>query len=433
MPNFYEVLGIASGAGPEQVKAAFHRLAKSSHPDVNAGDATAEKRFKEVNQAYEILSEAEKRTAYDLGLEHERAKVHRHVRKAMAAMAASFMVTVWCGLYFLLQQDSLRQRAEGLADTGSHASDIMQERVSKDHEVQARRKLGSAPSPQSRAEPRRQDGPAAASSTDELESTFVPVGERGQTAVAISSPSAEETALAGAKTVLVVAPASSTPDHQAERERALRLYVEGLQQIESGDVNAARLFFDRAADAGLCISAVALAGTYDPAQLSKLKVLGVQPDVEVAGKWYEKARDLCASEAHRPEGASREDVEFLTLFALSADKPAADPDLAQFRAAYTSGDGLAYVVIKDEKSEHIYRYGDESRLTAKKDTQKDMQVYKLFTCNAPHLFTPQKAEDNAALLRATVVKFGDPRFTELDGKYLSGCDNPLVKSAIPKS
>jgi hypothetical protein len=42
---------------------------------------------------------------------------------------------------------------------------------------------------------------------------------------------------------------------------------------------------------------------------------------------------------------------------------------------------------------------------------KDMQVYKLFTCNAPHLFTPQKAEDNAALLRATVVKFGDPRFT----------------------
>jgi hypothetical protein len=38
-----------------------------------------------------------------------------------------------------------------------------------------------------------------------------------------------------------------------------------------------------------------------------------------------------------------------------------------------------------------------------------------------------------ALLRATVVKFGDPRFTELDGKYLSGCNNPLVKSAIPKS
>jgi DnaJ-class molecular chaperone len=52
MPNFYEVLGLASGAEPEQVKAAFHGLANSSHPDVDAGDATAENRFKEFNQAY---------------------------------------------------------------------------------------------------------------------------------------------------------------------------------------------------------------------------------------------------------------------------------------------------------------------------------------------------------------------------------------------
>jgi hypothetical protein len=46
-----------------------------------------------------------------------------------------------------------------------------------------------------------------------------------------------------------------------------------------------------------------------------------------------------------------------------------DPDLAKFRSAYTSGDGIAYVVIKDDKGEHIYRYGDASRLTAKRDTR----------------------------------------------------------------
>jgi hypothetical protein len=114
--------------------------------------------------------------------------------------------------------------------------------------------------------------------------------------------------------------------------------------------------------------------------------------------------------------------------AFAAEQQPADPDLAQFRSAYTSGDGLAYVLIKDDKGERIYRYGDASRLTAKKDTRG----YMLFTCASPHVFLPQKAEDKASLLKAEVVKAGDPRFGELDAKYLSGCRNPLVKSAIPK-
>jgi hypothetical protein len=105
-----------------------------------------------------------------------------------------------------------------------------------------------------------------------------------------------------------------------------------------------------------------------------------------------------------------------------------DSELSRFRSEYTSGEGLAYVVIADEKGEHIYRYGDASRLTAKKDTRG----YMLFTCAAPHVFLPQKAEDKAALEKAQVVKPGDPRFAELDSKYLAGCNNPFVKSALPK-
>ena len=105
-----------------------------------------------------------------------------------------------------------------------------------------------------------------------------------------------------------------------------------------------------------------------------------------------------------------------------------DPDLARFRSAYTSGDGIAYVVINDEKGERIYRYGDASRLTAKKDTRG----YMLFTCASPHVFIPQKTEDKTALMKAEVVKPGEPRFAELDNKYVSNCRNPLVKSAIPK-
>ena len=109
---------------------------------------------------------------------------------------------------------------------------------------------------------------------------------------------------------------------------------------------------------------------------------------------------------------------------------AADPDpaLAQFRAAYTAGDGIAYVVIPGEKGERIYRYGDASRLTAKKDPRG----YMLFTCAAPHVFVQEKAEDKAALLKAKVVKADEAGFADLDAKYLANCKNPLVKSAIPK-
>jgi hypothetical protein len=109
---------------------------------------------------------------------------------------------------------------------------------------------------------------------------------------------------------------------------------------------------------------------------------------------------------------------------------AADPDpaLAQFRAAYTSGDGISYVVIPDEKGERVYRYGDASRLTAKKDPRG----YMLFTCAAPHVFVQEKAEDKAALMKAKIVKADDPGFADLDAKYIANCKNPLVKSAIPK-
>jgi hypothetical protein len=114
--------------------------------------------------------------------------------------------------------------------------------------------------------------------------------------------------------------------------------------------------------------------------------------------------------------------------ALAADTPA-DPDLANFRTAYTSGDGLAYVVIKGDKGDQIYRYGDASRLTAKKDPRG----YMLFTCASPHVFLQQKPEDKTALMKARVVKQGEPEFADLDAKYLAGCKNPLVKSAVPKA
>jgi hypothetical protein len=57
----------------------------------------------------------------------------------------------------------------------------------------------------------------------------------------------------------------------------------------------------------------------------------------------------------------------------------------------------------------------------------------LFTCASPHVFVVQSPPDKAALLKAQVVHASEPSFAELDTKYVAGCKNPLVKSAVPKA
>jgi curved DNA-binding protein len=63
--DYYEILGIARDAAPEDIKKAYRSLVRKFHPDVNPGDKTAEGRFKEVQEAYDVLSEKEKRALYD--------------------------------------------------------------------------------------------------------------------------------------------------------------------------------------------------------------------------------------------------------------------------------------------------------------------------------------------------------------------------------
>jgi molecular chaperone DnaJ len=63
--DFYQVLGVERGASQKEIRQAYRKLARKHHPDVNPGDSAAEQRFKEISQAYEVLSDTEKRKDYD--------------------------------------------------------------------------------------------------------------------------------------------------------------------------------------------------------------------------------------------------------------------------------------------------------------------------------------------------------------------------------
>ena len=67
MRDPYSVLGVTKSASKAEIKSAFRKLAKKYHPDQNADDPNAKERFSEANQAYEILSDKEKRAQFDRG------------------------------------------------------------------------------------------------------------------------------------------------------------------------------------------------------------------------------------------------------------------------------------------------------------------------------------------------------------------------------
>ncbi|MEJ2004918.1 MAG: DnaJ domain-containing protein, partial [Cyclobacteriaceae bacterium] len=70
MLNYYELLGVSSTSSADDIKKAYKKLALQYHPDKNAGDTQSEEKFKKINEAYQVLSDPEKRSRYDLILDY---------------------------------------------------------------------------------------------------------------------------------------------------------------------------------------------------------------------------------------------------------------------------------------------------------------------------------------------------------------------------
>lgn len=155
---------------------------------------------------------------------------------------------------------------------------------------------------------------------------IVPAGVTGRNEIIISLVGVDGTTLAETRTALVVGPprvlaapidprppepkrlvpspsaptgkAVRVPDLSAEEKvRAERLLAMGGRHLEQGNISAARSFFQRAAEVGLAEGALKMAGTFDPAELARLDAVAVTPDRGEARRWYERARELGASEA----------------------------------------------------------------------------------------------------------------------------------------
>ncbi len=130
MADLYETLGVARTATDKEIRSAYRKLAKSSHPDLHPGDKAAEQRFKEVSSAYAILGDEEKRKRYDAGEIDETGAERQPERQYYRQYAESEPDFKYGG-----------EHAAGFEDFGDIFADMMRQRRAQEGEGRTRQRF----------------------------------------------------------------------------------------------------------------------------------------------------------------------------------------------------------------------------------------------------------------------------------------------------
>jgi curved DNA-binding protein CbpA len=349
--DLYRALGISSQASPLEIKVAFRQLAKTLHPDRNAGDKLAEQQFAAVREAYSILANAEWRAIYDRELALIRAaaaaqaaeqEVHRSaarrrrliVHETLKTAAATVILTACfvAGVLIWQRSSSGPQLAQTMeADFGPPRTHIPTTITSAEladalFGSQARRYGNDAATPSSEPiaannVPPAQSETAAASRAPSVPSEVANISSEYQppsdemTASRAPAAAGDEPATTTVAAVIEPAPlsaraeltnATSLPSppspapsvpskaaaDPAARAQAERLVGQGDRQFADGNIATARQYYARAADLGLAPAASKLADTFDAKVLARHGVHGVRPNPAEVEKWRRRAAEL---------------------------------------------------------------------------------------------------------------------------------------------
>jgi curved DNA-binding protein CbpA len=350
--DLYRALGISSQASPLEIKVAFRQLAKTLHPDRNAGDKLAEQQFAAVREAYSILANAEWRAIYDRELALIRAaaaaqaaeqEVHRSaarrrrlvVHETLKTAAATVILTACfvAGVSIWQRSTSGPQHTHTMeANVGPPRTHIPTTITSAEladalFGSQASRYGNEAEAPSSAAiaannVPPAESETAAASRepsvpsevanissehqppSEEMTASRAPAAAGDEPPATITAAAAIESAPLSARAELTnatslpspPAPAPSVPSkaaaEPAAHAQAQRLVGQGDRQFADGNIATARLYYARAADLGFAPAASKLADTFDAKVLARHGVHGVRPNPAEVEKWRRRAAEL---------------------------------------------------------------------------------------------------------------------------------------------
>jgi hypothetical protein len=320
--TLYDLLGVRSDADDDSIEKAYRQAIWAYHPDRRGGDPESASMLQEIVAAVAILRDPNQRAAYDLQLRHERRRRREWAAAAILGVAATAIVGAGFGSgRFVLFSNPTTTISEDRPSVAAHeppANEVVDRKS-----LQSQRSDESAPAPTVSAEllqrppeasdialmVKRGEALMAAGNIDAARMMLQLAAEAGEPTAALAlaktyDPSVlEKLGAKGTTPDIALAqqwhekakpPLSRRP---LEAPEIALLMKRGQELMAAGNIAAARLMFQPAAEAGEPTAAFALAETYDPSVLEKLGAKGTTPNIALAQQWYERAKALDSTAA----------------------------------------------------------------------------------------------------------------------------------------